>query len=193
MSLAEQQMADNDSNQAKILADGKRDAKDRAGRYRTAVRNMTGFEDPIIGDTDGFKKLRAVDAYNTYNELVEGGVDPKEAFAIVQSNFLAAAQSQLKFIHPSQLVRNVIQKEIKNYTPDDLRTARNLVMNSDMTAAEIEIELETLDLIEREIRELAIRAEAARIESDPETSSSTFSLWDIDTWFGGGDDTRVTD
>lgn len=193
MSLAEQQMADNDSDQAKILADSKQDAKDRASRYRTAVKNMTGFEDPLMGGNDDNKKLRAVDAYNTYNELVEGGVDPKEAFAIVQSNFLAAAQSQLKFIYPSQLVRNVIQKEIKNYTPDDLRTARNLVMNSDMTAAEMEIELETLDLIEREIRELAIRAAAARIESDPETSSSTFSLWDIDTWFGGGDDKRVTD
>ena len=192
MSLAEQQMADNDSDQAKILADGKQDAKDRASRYRTAVTKMSGQNDPMFGRYDQNTKIRAADAYNTYNELVEGGVDPKEAYGIVQSNFLRSLSQQIQFLAPSQLVRDVIQKDIIDYTPEDLRKARKLVIGSDMSLAEIEIELETLNLIDEHLKDLAARAIAAQNENEPETSSSTFS-WNPLTWLGGDDDTRVTD
>ena len=192
MSLADSQMSNNDSKQAKDLDTAKQDAKDRASRYRTAVSKMSGQNDPLFGQYDEATKIRAADAYNTYNELVEGGVDPKEAYKIVESNFLSSLSQQVRFLAPSQLVRNVIQKDVIDYTPDDLRTARSLVINSDMTAAEIEIELETLGLIEEKLKELAITANTARIESDPETSSSTFS-WNPLTWFGSDDEKMVTD
>jgi len=185
-------MADNDSVQAKILADGKQDAKDRASRYRTAVTKMSGQNDPMFGRYDQNTKIRAADAYNTYNELVEGGVDPKEAYGIVQSNFLRSLSQQIQFLAPSQLVRDVIQKDIIDYTPEDLRKARKLVIDSDMSLAEIGIELGTLNLIDEHLKDLAARAISAQNENEPETSSSTFS-WNPLTWLGGDDDKRVTD
>jgi hypothetical protein len=146
LSTANSQRGQNDSAADKAALEAKNDRKALRNEYRGILKTLTG-QDNMMSKFDDADRIRQADALKTFNELTTGGVGAKQAYEIVQDQFLRSLDQGLSFIAPSMVVRSAVGKPANEWLPEDLIVARRAVADSDLSEIEKAFEYETIQLI----------------------------------------------